>query len=349
MLREVGMKRALLALALVILADGVLAAQPVYTYGAFAAISEGFAETVAGALPATAAVGGWSSAYLGQWPRFGVGITTGAAFLPYAQAAEALSALNVSLPGSLDWLQGWGLPLPALSLDARVGGFGFPFDLGLRFGIVPDTAGSLFGSLDASYLLVGADIRVPILKEEGLVPSLSIGAGYTFVSGRVSIGGATGLGGYEVHLTDVDPGLGMLVLTAPAAALLWRTHLIGLRVQLSKELGVFTPHVGLGAAYGFSQAGVGLESEVFYDTGGGPNPLSNADIAAITAAFDAAGQSMPDLSADGLRLFSAGSGLGAYAFGGVALHLRFVVFDLGGVYDLVNEGWGASLNLRAQF
>ncbi len=338
------MKRILLVLGMILLLAAGLSAQADIDYADFADAFQTFAEEVASTLPASAAVSGlnWSPAYIGQFPHFGVGVSIGAATIPYKVIEPLVDELGVTLPSEFEYLERWGMPIPGLALDARVGGFLFPFDVGFKFGFIPETLREKMGKVNADYLLVGGDIRVPLLKERGLLPTLSISGGYTFMRGTVGVPDIVGTGDYEVDLGDY--GLGILTATAPELTFTWRTHTFVGKLQASKKLLIFTPHLGLGTAYGVSSAGGGVSSEVLYNG----NPISQSEIDTIETVLDAFGQPIPDLSSDGILVTSDANGFSFWVYGGTAINIFFIKIDLSAMYNFLSGGYGGAVNVRLQ-
>ena len=341
------MKRLLIVAALLLALTGGLWAQ--YLVDDFQGYFTDFATGVASILPATASIGTWSPAYIGQLPHFGVGITAGGAFLPYDTMKPILEDLFTTLPSEVAFLEKMGLPFPAVAIDGRLGGFLIPFDLGVRVGFIPEAAREALGDFNVDYLLIGGDVRFPILKDHGFVPALSVGAGYTFMRGAVGVPDAFGIGDTVVDLVPFLGGVQYdLIAAAPDLAFEWQTHAITAKVQVSKNLLIFTPHIGLGAAYGISQAGGGLQSAIQVDTGSGPAPISQAQIDAIKARFADLGYAEPELSADGFLVKADASGFSAWVYGGTSINLFFLRLDFSGMYNLIGGGWGASANVRVQ-
>jgi hypothetical protein len=345
------MKRTLVIAALILLlAGGAWAQLADYDLGQFQDSFTSFANAVANSLPATASIGTWSPAYIGQFPHFGVGLTVGGAFIPYSTMEETLSMLSVSLPPQVAFMKKWGLPFPAWAIDGRIGGFFFPFDLGVRVGFIPQCARQMLGSVNVDYLLVGGDIRFPILKDKGWVPALSVGAGYTYMRGAVGMPDALGAGDTTVDLSDLMGAGYWLKATDPDLTFSWRTSTITAKVQVSKNLLIFTPHLGLGAAYGISKAGGGMESSIYYSTDSGVtyDRITDAQIAAIKQAFEDAGYVAPDISADGFLINAKANGFSFWLYGGTAINIFFIKLDLSAMYNLLTSSWGASVNLRFQ-
>lgn len=344
------MKRLLIVLGILLFAAAGLSAQ--IDYSDFATALQSFADEAASTLPATAAMSGlsWSPAYIGQFPHFGAGISVGFSTIPYDVFSPLISDLGLSLPSKFDYFEQWGVPIPAAALDARVGGFLFPFDVGFKFGFVPDKMKDKLGKVSLDYTLVGGDIRVPLLKEKGLVPSVSISGGYTFMRGEVGIPDVFGTGNYQVDLTGY--GGGILQASAPDLSMIWDTHTFVGKIQASKNLFVFTPHIGLGVAYGASDVGGGVSSSVAYDPdGGGPAsyaPLTQSDIDAITALLTTAGQPLPDLSSDSILVTSSAGGTSFWVYGGTAINILIVKVDLSAMYNFLSKSYGGAVNVRIQ-
>ena len=343
------MKKILLAVALLAALTGAAWAQFSGTVEDFQAYFSEFATAVANVLPATASIGTWSPAYIGQFPHFGIGITAGGAFLPYDTMETTLGLLGVTLPSEVAFMKDWGLPFPAVAIDGRVGGFGLPFDLGVRVGFIPESARGMFGNIGVDYLLAGGDIRIPILKDKGFVPALSIGVGYTFMRGAVAIPDAMGTGDTDIDLSGLMGATPyMLRATAPDLTFSWQTHAIIAKAQLSKNLLIFTPHLGLGAAYGISQAGGGVESSLQVDDDGTFDPITAAQIAAIKQAFVDNGYEEPDISSDSFLVKADASGYSFWVYGGTSINILIIKVDLSAMYNLVGGGYGLSANVRVQ-
>jgi hypothetical protein len=338
------MKKMLLVAALLAALTAAAWAQDV-PYADFQADFQAFADGVANSLPVLATVGlNWSPAYIGQFPHFGVGVTVGGMFLPYETIEPIVTTLGVegSVPQEL---KTYGIPFPTIAVGARLGGFGLPFDLGLKFGVIPESAKDMFSSnVTADYLLIGGDIRLPVVKGKGLIPTVSIGGGYTFLRGRIGITDISSDETIDVS-SEMVPYLGgtyhRLTLTNPDLTFTWDTHTIEAKAQASWNLAILTPGLGIGAAYGISNAGGGLNSTVVYDTDSG------ATFSDLQDAFGSAGYTVP--TATGIEVTSAANGWSFWVFGGTAINIFFVKIDLSAMYNFLNGDYGGSVNVRLQF
>jgi hypothetical protein len=336
------MKKILLAAALLAALTGAAWA---VDYATFQGDFQTFADGVANSLPISATVGlNWSPAYIGQFPHFGVGVSLGGMFLPYETIEPIVTTLGVegSIPQEL---KTYGVPFPTIAAGARIGGFGLPFDLGLKFGMIPESAKDTFSSnVTADYFLIGGDIRLPVVKGKGIVPTVSIGGGYTFLRGQIGI---TDVAPSEtIDITSLMPlsyggTFHELTLTEPDLVFQWDTHTIEAKAQASWNLFVLTPSLGIGAAYGISNAGGGLASSLVYNTD------STATFADVQSVFESYGYPVP--TATGIEVSSAANGWSFWVFGGTAINIFFVKIDLSAMYNFLNGDYGGSVNVRLQF
>jgi hypothetical protein len=266
-------------------------------------------------------------------------------FLPYETMQPVVDALGVgsSIP---EQLKTYGVPFPTIAAGARLGGFGIPFDLGFKFGMIPEQAKDLFSDkVTADFLLVGGDVRFPVIKGKGLVPTLAVGGGYTFLRGQIGIPIADSqtidLAPYlDDYDGDVAANVHTLDFTAPELGFSWDTHTIDAKAQASWKLLLFTPTIGIGAAYGISNAGGGLFSEVTYNT---DSTLTEEQMREV---LEAAGYPVP--TDTGLEVSSKANGWSFWVFGGPARNIFFIKVDLGAMYNFLNGDYGGSINVRLQ-
>jgi hypothetical protein len=148
------------------------------------------------------------------------------------------------------------LVLPNFAAEARVGGFILPFDAGIRFGMVP-TMTIPGQSISVGYYNIGADVRYALMKGGLVLPSISIGLGDTFTSGKI---------GYNFDaamLAGIDPSFG---ISAPGTlATTFSTNVIEAKLQISKNLFLITPYAGLGAYMANSKADYSVKTD-YYST-----------------------------------------------------------------------------------
>jgi hypothetical protein len=299
---------------------------------------EAFADDLAPAVPSAAVLGSsWSDAYIGQFPHFGAGLYVGAAAMPIESFETLLAAVDpgASLPAEVAQLG--AVPLPVLGLDARLGGFVLPFDIGVKFGFIPEDFQLTGVNLD--YKSFGVDVRYALLKGKGLIPKLSIGAGYNYLASTVGMTGL--LGGDQVLIAD--PGTGYdVIVTDPDFTMSYSSSVIDLRLQASTKLLFLNPYLGLGASWSSSKIGGGLSTSVT----DGTTALSQAE---IDAALAAAGITDLAISADGFTSENQVSAFTYRAYGGLAFSLLFLKVDAGISYNLVTQNLAGQVGLRVQF
>jgi hypothetical protein len=234
----------------------------------------------------------------------------------------------------------WGVPLPAYTVEARLGGFVLPFDMGVKVGYLPDKAKMFLpANLGVNYLLLGADVRFSLVKEKGFLPDISIGGGYNYMNGGVTVKGI--LSGTQ---TIASVAGNDITLSNPNLNFNWQANVIDLKAQASKKLLFITFNLGTGASYAISSAGGGLEADVLY----GGVPITPTDIQNIIDFYTALGQEPPDVSATGFLVSSKANGWGFRAFGGLSFNLFILKLDLNAMYNFTSGSLGASVNARIQ-
>jgi hypothetical protein len=343
------MKRLLIVLIVILAATSAFSLD----FSSFQSAYNEFAQDVATSLPFNTSLGlNWSDAYIGQLfalpPHLGVGITLGFTTMPFSAINSVLTALGNSLPSELNFAKQIGMPIPAYTLEARVGGLFLPFDVGVKIGVIPPGA-MKSGSFTADYLLAGADLRFALLQERILLPAISIGAGLNVMRGHIALGGM--MNG-PITLANVQIPMGPLYdisLTDPTLAFNWETTVVDFKVQISKSLIILTPYVGAAASYALSStAGGGLFSSLTVDDGTGPHPPTPADISNIEG-YLSGGGSKVNLNEGGVTVTKSLRGSLAFrVFGGVSLNLLILKIDVGAMYNITSRSIGLSGNARLQ-
>jgi hypothetical protein len=294
---------------------------------------ESFSEEFSGSLPMNSMIGlNWSDAYVGQLfplPSFGVGVTAGATIMPLAIFDDLTGSLEV---GSIENLPGLGIPLPGYAADARVGGIFLPFDIGLKFGTLPELE---LGDVSAEYTNFGVDLRYAVL-DGGILPKLSIGAGYNYLQGAVT----TPLGFGETTIASVDlpdNSTANLVLADPVLDFSWEANVFDFKAQLSKSFLIVEPSIGVGASYGTAGTTSGLTTEVSLENA--PADVSIDDVESIAGV---------EVSDQGVSFSSEVQPFEVRAFGGASLNLALFRLDLGLMYNFTSGAYGGTLGARVQ-
>jgi len=348
------MKRVLVAALVLLLAPMlVVAQQTITTFENLESDIESFADGVASSLPLNASVGlNWSDAYIGQFPHLGVGVTLGASTVPFEAARFALDAMELTETVTSDpnfaYIEQYGVPLPAYTAEARLGGLIIPFDLGVKVGILPPDfqLESILPGFSLDYMNLGFDVRLPIVEERGLIPELSIGGGYNYLRANVGINGLLEDGIQIQSFEDPRPDVNEtynIEMTNPTANFQWSANVIDLKAQVSKGLLLFRPYLGVGASIGFGSAGAGYESEV---TG-----ISEQQIDEISAWAESQGfeSPLPELSDSSFYVNAPMTGGWAFrAYGGLSINLLILKIDVTGMYDFLGNNYGLTLGARVQ-
>lgn len=326
------MKKLLLIVALVALVASGAFAQT-YSFSQFQSAFQSFANGAASALPLESSVGlNWSDAYIGQFPHFGIGITLGAATIPYSAIDNAVTTFGGSLPSNLSFLKTLGVPVPAYTIDVRIGGFILPFDIGLKFGYLPPNALSNFNDLSIDYLILGGDVRYMLVKDKGLAPSISVGVGYNFMKGDVSVPGVLN-GPITIQNVSFGGSNHNIGFTNPSLDMFWNSSVFDAKIQVSKSLFIITPYVGLGLSYGISNAGGGMQSAMTVDG----NPVTQTQIDQINSAF---GTNFTYQN-PGFGVKAGANGFATRLFGGFAFNLLILKIGLGAEYELLSGSFPA--------
>lgn len=342
-------------LALVIGQGGLVFAQTPTTVDLINDFKNGFqafSDDVASVLPMNSTIGlNWSDAYIGQLialpPSLGVGITAGVTGIPYDSVKKILVDTLKGDEGEIpQFIRDYGLPLPALAIDARLGGFILPFDIGFKFGYVPKTLADQVGdNIKIDFLLVGGDIRYLLMKQRFVViPEVSVGVGYNYLKGSVEFGGVLP-SLFQITLPAPPSGItpapwssgDKLSLSSPDFFIEWETKVVDLKAQASWSLLILQPSVGFGASYGSSHVGGGAKSSLKINN----QPLTPQQRTALSAlGFD-----VEDAS---IAVFSDVTGWSFRVFGGVSVNILILRLDLGIQYNLIGGNMGASLGARIQ-
>jgi len=327
-----------------------------------------YANELSLSLPFNSTVGlNWSDAYIGQLlelpPHFGFGVTVG--FTPFDMNAMGsfFEAIGYDNPLSIlsDYLNMGGKelatmvgsPLPAYTFDARLGGFGIPFDIGLKIGVLdsnellkmdlikntPELNGmtDIFNNIHLDYLLIGGDFRYGILNGESFPIKLSVGVGYNHMSTSFRIK-------TEIPAFEYNTLAGKISMDTPELFLSMNTNLIEAKAQVSFPLFIITPYAGIGAGYSWTNVSFGLDG-------------TNLNASEAVKAFLADEYGITDVDKDGFSTTIEKSDFLLRAFGGLSLDLFVFRIDLGLNLNLTNllkggdvakNSLGASVGLRFQ-
>lgn len=268
----------------------------------------------------------WASAYIGQLldlpPHLGGGISMGMAQLKPEGVATVLKEMGLNYDVK-------NLFLPTLTFDARVGGLLIPFDLGVHGMMIKNplefNIQETFFSID--YGTVGADIRFPLIKQNTVLPNLSLGFGYAYSKGNAGIS-------VQEETAKVSAGYESQILQAS--------------VQVSKKILIVEPFVGIRATLSSNKRNWSWN----YD---GTKILSETQckaLEAIPGALDALKKEETFDSGDwsGFEINKDDPNYTAQIFAGVGIDFLFIAQGTLNVsYDVINQIWAGGLSLRVKF
>lgn len=268
----------------------------------------------------------WASAYIGQLlavpPHFGGGVSVGAAQLKAGGLSNALKQMGIQYDVS-------NLYLPTLTIDAKIGGLILPFDLGVH-GMIIDTPID-FSVLDynfsVNYGTVGADIRIPILKQGIIAPAISLGLGYAYSKGSIGVNIQEGFG-------SVNAGYQAQILQAT--------------VQISKKILIVEPFLGVRGTLSSSKRNWSWA----YDASKG---FTDAQIAVLTSngvSLDAlkSSDSLPETEWSSFwDIDAANPNYTAQIYAGCGIDFLFIAqCTVNASYDIVNDIWAGGISLRVK-
>jgi hypothetical protein len=326
-------KTAVVLLLLAVLALPVFAQTPDTDIVAVENAINDIGEILGKAMITNSALGlNWSDAYIGQLiglpPHFGIGASAGFTAIPLSKFEDIYTQFGGNTD-ELDMPTNF-LPLPTVAGEIRLGGFFLPFDIGIKALPLPEMD---IGDAKLKYFMVGGDFRYALMREQGWKPAISVGIGltYTNVNLKSSIGDST-----EVDLTELGGSYinQSLTIAAPELDFSMKNTTLDLKVQISKKLFIITPYLGLGFSYGWSTVDFGANATVT-----GPGGNWEEDVAAYTGM---------SISSTGLSKSVTYNGMGLRGFGGLSLNIFVVRLDVTGLYDILNQYWGASIGFRIQ-
>jgi len=310
-----------------------------------------FTEKMAESLPFNSTMGlNWSDAYIGQLfalpPHLGLGLTTGFTTINFGSLNELLKMFDIHEFDQLtDKMNVGGFTLPGYTIDARIGGFILPFDIGVKFGYLklnPDFINGLLNTdipdFNMDYLIIGGDLRYAVLDGKKFPLKLSVGAGFNYLRGGISMPVP---GVNEIKFDIGDTG-NTLYIPTPKIGLDWETKALDFKAQASIKLLILTPYIGLGATHAWSRVGYGVTSDInVKDSSGNPVDIDN-----VRDAIEKFG--IEGLSANGFSHYVEDTGWSFRTFGGFSINVPFVRFDLTGMYDFISKCYGLTFGVRLQ-
>ena len=218
-----------------------------------------FSNTLTSIMPENiTALNVWPEAHIGKFfpafpPHFGFGISAAGTLIDTSFAKDTFDTLSKLILENmtdikLDFECKDIMVLPTCAINARLGGFLLPFDIGV-FGVatIPNLPQEFnFGDFDASveYLTFGADLRYAIYEGNIFMPKVSLGVGYFYAQQELNFDiNKTKSANYNAVETNVNINAN--------ANLLLKTHTFFAQMQISKKILIITPFIGARAYYTF--------------------------------------------------------------------------------------------------
>lgn len=266
----------------------------------------------------------WASGYIGQLldlpPHFGGGISMGMAQLKTDGLATVLKEMGLNYDVK-------NLFLPTLTFDARVGGLLIPFDLGVHGMMIKNplefNIQETFFSID--YGTVGADIRFPLIKQNTVLPNLSLGFGYAYSKGNAGIS-------VQEETAKVSAGYESQILQAT--------------VQVSKKILIVEPFVGIRGTLSSNKRNWSWNydgSKMLDEKTKGLLGEEGLSLLKEEKTFDSGDWS-------GFEINKEDPNYTAQIFAGVGIDFLFIAQGTLNVsFDLVNQIWAGGLSLRVKF
>ncbi len=178
----------------------------------------------------------WAKAWLGELLHVGGGLNAGVSFMSISSLLDAADSIGIdtsSIPSSI--------PFPTITADLRVSLPIIPLDLGATLSLL-DTRkisgiSDVFTDFALDFFNVGFDFRYPLIKEGPLNSILSLGGGFYYSRGGLSVDG-----------------------DKASVSLNYKASTFKVNAQYSLSLACFVPFVG--ARVAFTQADADWEIAV---------------------------------------------------------------------------------------
>ena len=286
-----------------------------------------FTDNLAKSLPFNSSMGlNWADAYIGKFPHFGIGFSFGLTTMDLGSFGKLLDIFAPALPG---WLTGFGgFPIPGYAVEGRLGGFVLPFDIGFKFGLMPIEA-KQFNKFD--YFLIGGDVRYAIIEQNVILPTISVGVGFSYLSGALGMtAGADRKFSYTAGGTTVSA-----TMKAPEITVDWSTASLDFKAQISKTFVFITPYLGVGANTGWQKAGFDVTMKT----------VGSDEFEKLKQIFDGIGINLSETGFSSKR--ELGNSWNARIFGGLTFTAAIARIELTAFYNFIDK-YGATIGARIQ-
>jgi hypothetical protein len=239
--------------------------------------------------------------------HFGVGVNAGVTALDITALKEAALALGVDSVSDVNDT----LVFPTATADIRLGGLILPFDVGVTAMMIDsskiDALEKAIDPVAFDFFTLGFDLRYALSKGHGFIPKWSVGAGYYYTKGSVSVSN-----------DDAE------------AALDFKSSTVMLNTQISYKLLCLVPFVGARALV--SKTNVDWSVRANW-----ASILDNDDLVDVVK-YGILPQTFGDST--------SGTGFYPQVYAGLGLDLLFLNFTVSGSYDFVSKIPSAAVSFR---
>jgi hypothetical protein len=325
--------------------------QVVPSLGSFETTFDSFMQGVASTITLNSLAGSnWSDAYVGGFPHLGLGLTVATTFAKTDATSQIFSLFGAGLPSSVtSVVNSLGLPVPAAAGSFKIGLPFIPLDIGIKGGYIPASVGNALKSstgVGMSYENIGLTVRYALVKQNLILPNVSIGASYDYLKGSLTV--PTGIPTPSINVPDptgANPSGYNISMTDPDLDLYWTSNTFDFNVQVSKTLLFFlTPYLGAGYTLGTSSFSGGLSSNI---TTNYPGTLDQ-----LESLLSQHGVSVPFNNA-GINYSSTVTTPVLRLYGGLALNIVLVRLDFQAIFVPAmgnqSQAFGAAATARLQF
>jgi hypothetical protein len=308
---------------------------------------ETFATDMAATLSYNATIGNnWSDAYIGGFPHFGVGISAGITTVPADSLKDLFTSMDVPIPSTVADI---GLPIPAAAISAKIGGLVLPFDVGLKAMVLPAAATEALSAADiaADYQLLGGNVRFALLKQNILMPDVSVGFGYNRMTGSISMPLDTSSQSYDF---DVNGDIHTLTVADPDLNMEWTTDSFDFTLQVSKSILFLRPYMGAGYSFGKSTVNGGMQATMTYYNGTADTTevIDENNLQTLKDSLAEANISIPDIDATGFKFGSENTDPVLRIYGGLSFDLFIVMLDTQVTFVPKTGSLGGTASIRIQ-
>lgn len=282
----------------------------------------------------TLALNVWPEAHIGKFfpafpPHFGAGISVSGTLIDTAQLKQSS---EVFIKKILEDVENVGLNLnlkdklliPTCAINARIGGFFLPFDIGVyAISTLPEMIKDIkFSDFTAKldYMSLGADLRYAIYEGNVVLPKISFGLGYSFTKQQFDF---TANKTQQGTMNGIN---GTININGKAQSLI-KTHTLFAQLQVSKKIFMVTPFIGGRAYYTIYDSGYNWDYKTTLTTAG-ITPIEKKEADNKYAKYN-------QMELENLQ---------AQIYAGLGIHLPFVQISINASWNPKTNYWSGGLS-----